>query len=202
MGQSHAADTLFEPPADRLGARLHEEVFGALPVSVGRALDVPQVASAVRLLLAARWRPAQLAARVGALPASADPVAAVTAFLEALRERDCPQELWERERAARREEQARRQEDGHAVASEQSRARWVAQARRALGQQAPGRQGTGPPPLGPGTRSRIATVPRPTATCASCHRPAAFFVTRQVRLCTGCVELLGSGRGQLVAAVG
>ena len=43
MGQSHAADTLFEPPADRLGARLHEEVFGALPVSVGRALDVPQV---------------------------------------------------------------------------------------------------------------------------------------------------------------
>lgn len=184
-----AQSPLFDAPPDRLGARLHEEVFGALPSATARALDVPEVAIAVRPLLAAGWRPAQLAARVGALPASADPVGGVTTFLVALRERDCPQRLWERERAARRREQEeQRQQDqhrqqGHGAASDESRARWAAEARRALGL----------PP-----RVRSGPAPRASAVCASCGRGGEFFVTRQVRLCRRCVELLGSGSAELV----
>ena len=178
-----AQSPLFDPPRDRLGARLHREVFGALPTTTARALDVPEVAAAVRPLLAGGWRPAQLGARVGALPAADDPVPGVTAFLVALRERDCPAHLWEREQAARRAERdARQLEQG--VASEESRARWAAEARRTLGLPA---------------RPRSAPTPRPCATCASCGSSGDFFVTRQVRLCRGCVDLLGSGRVRLAA---
>ena len=169
---------LFDAPDDRLGPRLHEEVFGALPVRTARALDVPEVAAAVRPLLAARWRPAQLAARVGALPAADEPVGPVVAFLQALLDRDSPQRLWERERAERQREQAAQREQAQTAASEESRARWAAEARRALGL----------PP-----RAAAPPAPRPRATCASCGDPGDYFVTREVRLCTRCVEQLRVG---------
>ncbi len=180
MGQS----PLFEAPPDRFGARLHDELFGALPAATGRQLDVPEVAAAVRPLLAAGWRPAQLAARVGALPAADDPVVAVVAFLEQLLERDCPQHVWERERADRERERAVPKQEDRPVASEASRAHWVAEARRSLGLPA---------------RTRAVGPVRPMPACASCGAHSEFFVTRQVRLCTGCVTLLGSGRARLTA---
>ena len=173
---------LFDLPPDRLGARLHEEVFGALPSATARALDDVRVAAAVRPLLARRWRPAQLAARVGALPVSADPVAAVVAFLGQLLERDSPQQAWDGGRAARERERAEQDRRGTQAASEQVRAHWLAEARRSLGLP---------------SRPRVVPVSRPPAVCATCGRTGEFFVTRQVRLCVACVELLGSGRARL-----
>lgn len=172
------AAPLFDVPPDHLGARLHDEVFGALPRSTARALDVPVVAAVVRPLLSAGWRPAQLAARVGALPAATDPVGSVVAFLTALRERDSPQHTWERERAARDVEQRQQREQVTGAASDESRADWAAEARRALG--LPPRVLSVPPP-------------RPRAPCASCGDAGDYFVTREVRLCTRCVEQLRSG---------
>lgn len=176
---------LFDPPRDRLGARLHEQVFGALPSSTARALDVAEVAAAVRPLLERGWRPAQLAARVGALPAPSDPVPAVIAFLEQLLARSSPQEAWEAERAARDAERARERESAVQVASEASRAHWVAEARRTLGLP---------------SRPRPVPARRAIPTCASCPGEGEFFVTRQVRLCGGCVALLASGRASLATA--
>jgi len=180
-----AQDPLFEAPRDRLGRRLHDEVFGALPALLGKALDVAEVAAAVRPLLAQGWRPAQLGARVGALPEPSDPVPAVVAFLEQLLERDSPEQAWQRERAERAGVQAAAADPEHVVASDEARAHWVAQARRALGVPAPGRR---PPP------------PRTAPVCAACRGEGAFFVTRQVRLCRACVELLSSGRAHVAVS--
>ena len=176
MGQ----DPLFDPPPDLLGRRLHAEVFGNLPALLARELDVREVAAAVRPLLARGWRPAQLGARVGALPAPADPVPAVVAFLEELLARRSPQEAWQQDRAARAS--AATEADDPPPASDDVRAHWVAEARRVLG--TPVR----PHPQRPA---------RPTPTCSSCNGEGAFFVTRTVRLCTVCVELLDSGRARL-----
>ena len=184
-----AQNPLFDPPRDRLGVRLHEQVFGALPASTARALDVPEVAAAVRRLLERGWRPAQLAARVGALPAAPDPVPAVTAFLEQLLDRDSPSTAWAREQAERDRERAERRPAPGDVASEAARAHWVAEARRTLGLPA---------------RPRPVPAPRQAPPCSSCSGDGEFFVTRQVRLCGHCVELLASGRARLApsAAVG
>ena len=176
MGQ----DPLFDPPPDLLGRRLHAEVFGNLPALLARELDVREVAAAVRPLLARGWRPAQLGARVGALPAPADPVPAVVAFLEELLARRSPQESWQQDRAERAA--ARAEPDGPPPASDEVRAHWVAEARRVLGTVAR------PHPQQPA---------RPAPTCSSCAGEGAFFVTRTVRLCTACVELLDSGRARL-----
>ena len=169
---------LFDAPAGRLGARRHDEVFGALPSATARALDVPEVAALVRDLLAAGWRPGQLAARVGALPAADDPLGPVLAFLQALLERDSPQRRWERERAERDRERASQRDQAHQAASEQSRSRWAAEARRALGL---------PPRVLP------VAAPRPRASCAACGGTGQYFVTRDVRLCARCVEQLQTG---------
>lgn len=175
------AAPLFDVPADLLGPRMHAAVFGELSTMTARALDVPEVAAAVRPLLARGWRPAQLGARVGALPASDDPAASAVALLESLLERSSPAETAARERAERL--QRRTRDDDQPVASEESRARWVAEARRSLGRPAP---------------PRARSVPGPSARpCASCGAEGGFFVTREVRLCAGCVELLGSGRARL-----
>ena len=176
---------LFEAPGGRLGRRTHEAVFGLLPASTAHALDDPAVAAAVRPLLDRGWRPAQLAARVGALPPAGDPaaaVAAVTAFLGQLLERDSPQQARDRERAQRARAAAERASSAPAPASEEAKAHWVAQARRSLGL----------PP-----RAVAPAVAAPVRACASCPGEGTFFVTRQVRLCGACVELLGSGRARL-----
>ena len=173
---------LFDAPAARLGRRTHEAVFGLLPASTAAALDDPAVAAAVRPLLERGWRPAQLAARVGALPASGDPVGAVVAFLAQLLERDTPQQAWERERAARADAAAVRAAQTPPPASDEVRAHWVAHARRSLGL----------PP-----RAVAPAAAAPARACASCPGEGTFFVTREVRLCGACVALLGSGRAHL-----
>lgn len=175
-----AQTPLHDAPSARLSPRLHAETFGQLPTRLVRALDVPAVATAVRPLLQRGWRPAQLATRVGALPAPDDPVPAVVALLQQLLERESPQQAWDRERAERK--RAADERDRPEVASPEVRDYWIAQARRALGVPASRR----PPPR---------AQPRPL--CACCSGPGAFFVTRDVRLCPACVGLLGSGRAQL-----
>lgn len=183
MGQ----DPLFDPPTDRLARALHEQVFGALPTALARALDVPEVAHAVRPLLTGGWRPAQLAARVGALPEPEHPVPAVKAFLTELVQRASPEQAWQRERSERARPSGHC--DEHLPASDEVREHYVAQARRALGAR--------PPTARPSADVRLGPV------CASCGQQAGFFVTRQVRLCAGCVELLGTGRARLsVGATG
>lgn len=178
MGQ----DPLLDRPRARLGAALHDEVFGGLPALTGRALDDADVAAAVRVLLDAGWRPAQVGSRVGALPAAPDPVTAVLALLRQLAEAESPQQAWERQRAERARLQA--PDDGHRVATDEERARWVAEARRSLGM----------PP-----RRRAEPAPEPVRRCASCTGEGTYFVTRSVRLCGACVALLDSGRGRLAA---
>lgn len=180
------SDGLFEPPADRLGRRLHGAVFDPLPSALGRACDTPEVAAAVRPLLARGWRPAQLSARLGALPdPPGDPVPAVVAFLGQLLERTSPQEAFDRERAERERERAEQAERAPVPASDAERERWVAQARRSLGM-------TGRP-------RPVPALPRARA-CASCPGEGSFFVTKEVRLCGACVQLLQSGRARLAVS--
>lgn len=178
-----AQEPLFDQPADRLGQRLHDEVFGGLPRRLARTLDVPEVAAAVRPLLVRGWRPGQLATRVGALPEPRDPVSALVAFLEQLLSGPSPREAWEAERAerARADEAAR----GQPPASDEVRAHWVTQARQTLGMPA---------------RVRPVATPKPPPACSCCRGEGAFFVTREVRLCTACVDLLGSGRARLAVS--
>ena len=178
MGQ----DPLLDRPRARLGAALHDEVFGGLPALTARTLDDPDVAAAVRALLDRGWRPAQVGSRVGAVPAAADPVTAVLALLGQLAQAESPQQAWERQRAERAHQ--RSPEDGHRVATDEERARWVAEARRSLG--------TVP-------RRQAQPAAEPVRRCASCTGEGTFFVTRTVRLCGACVALLDSGRGRLAA---
>lgn len=176
-------DGLFEAPAARLGRRLHDAVFDPLPAAFARACDVPEVAAAVRPLLARGWRPAQLSARLGALPEPpGDPVPAVVAFLGQLLERSSPQEAFDREQAERA---ARPAPDGPPPATDAERERWVAQARRSLGLP---------------QRPRAVAPLRTERSCASCSGEATFFVTREVRLCEACVSLLSSGRARLAVS--
>lgn len=176
---------LFEPPAGRLTRAQHEDLFGHLPWRDAQALHVPEVAAAVRPLLARGWRPAQLAARVGALPAAGDPSATLTsvvAFLQVLIERDSPAVEHAAVRTARDRERQERQAAEEPVASDEVKAHWVAHARRSLG-------------LPPRPRSVPAAPASPA--CASCLGEGSFFVTREVRLCGACVELLRTGRARL-----
>lgn len=176
---------LFDPPAGRLTRAQHEDLFGHLPWRDAQALHVPEVAAVVRPLLARGWRPAQLAARVGALPATAGPdatLAAVVAFLQVLLERDSPAAEHAAAKQARDQERHDRQAGEQPVASDEVKAHWVAHARRSLG-------------LPPRPRSVQAAPAAPV--CASCPGEGSFFVTREVRLCGACVELLRTGRAHL-----
>lgn len=178
MGQQK----LFEPVAGRLGRPLHVEVFGHLPAQTARLLDVEAVGRAVRALLAAGWRPAQVAARVGALPSAEDPVPGVTALCEQLLARRSPRATWEAERSVR--EQVAAAVPQRAVATEAVREHWIGEARRTLGLPA---------------RAPARPAPPPKPTCASCAGDGSFFVARGVRLCADCVGLLRSGHVRLAA---
>lgn len=174
---------LFDLPLSALDAATHEAVFGELPSALAADLHTPEVGDLVLQLLDKGWRTGQVAARVGALPAERDPVAAVTALLHALLEQVPPDARWRAERAER--EAARSAARFEQPASEESRQRWISQIRAELG--GPRRE-----PRQPVTRSK--------PPCAVCGAESSYFVTREVRLCAPCVAVLGSGGARLSEA--
>ena len=189
----------------RLTRDVHAAVFGALPASLARALDTPEVAAAVTALLAAGWWPGEVGARVDALPAGKEPAVEVLALLRTLRFLQVP----DRQAAARKANQQSVQQAtpvaaaqhptatstatptttpmatpmasttaAEQPASKESRERWLTQIRHEL--RAPRR----PRPV-PSVRVRRA--------CAVCGEPGELFVTRAVRLCVPCVAGLEAG---------
>ncbi len=161
-------------PTERLAPGLQEAVFGDLPTSLARDLHTPEVGDLVLQLLDNGWRPGQVADRVGRLPAGRDPVVEITGLLQVLLTEQSPDARWREERSQR---QRARPVDPE-PASPASRAQWIAQIRRDLG--AP-RSSRREPPV------------RLRPPCALCEGQSSYFVTREVRLCEGCVVLLGTG---------
>ena len=94
------------------------DVLAGLPASVATALDTGPMATAVRALLTAGWRPAQLGARIGALPATDDPASHVHGFLVALADEESPTDRASRERAERAAQAAAQQPDGPPASAE------------------------------------------------------------------------------------
>ena len=172
---------LFPDPPRRLPRETHVAVFGALPSRLAQALDEPPVAALVTSLLDRGWRSGQLAARIGACPAAADPAAGVRVLLEALQDEPTPEQRTAADRARR----AVAATDRPAPASAQVKARYLAQIRRELGLTS-----------APARPSAVRLRPP----CALCGEASGYFVTRQVRLCTSCVQVLESGQARLVAA--
>lgn len=163
---------------DLLDVTVHKAVFGGLPSSLSHALRTPPVGDLVVQLLDAGWRRGQLAARVEALPAGADPGADVTALLRRLVAEQPPDARWGAEKQQREQVVARAQAEREQPASEESRQQWVAQIRAEL---------SGPRSI------RAATPQRVRPSCALCGEQSSFFVTKQVRLCDTCVALLSQG---------
>ncbi|MGB8651169.1 MAG: hypothetical protein WCD35_10965 [Mycobacteriales bacterium] len=174
---------LFDLPRERLDQETHDAVFGDLPSALAADLHTPEVGDLVLQLLDAGWRRGQLAARVAAMPAAHDPVAAVVALLAGFLRQQPPDARWREEKAER--DALRSSAALEQPASEASRARWIAQIRAELG--AP--------------RSRPAqAVTRTRPACALCGEESTYFVTRAVRLCAGCVDLLAAGGAHLSEA--
>ncbi|MCW2500810.1 MAG: hypothetical protein JWN87_2486 [Frankiales bacterium] len=167
---------LFDLPRQRLDPATHDAVFGDLPAVLAADLHTPEVGDLVLQLLDRGWRQGQVATRVGAMPAGPDPEADVVRLLTGLLAQQPPDVRWREQRAER--EAARSSAQFEQPASEDSRRRWIAQIRQDLS----GPRTPRPEPL---VRMRPA--------CALCAAESEFFVTRQVRLCGACVELLGTG---------
>lgn len=164
-------------PGQRLDAETHAAVFGDLPSSLAHDLHTPEIGDLVLQLLDRGWRQGQLAARVGALPAGPEPVADITALLEGFLDQVPPDARW-REEKREREALLHSSAELEQPASEESRQAWLAQIRNELG----ARQST-----------RREPVRRTRPPCARCGQESSYFVTREVRLCDGCVDELGSG---------
>ena len=165
-------------PTERLTPPLHKAVFGALPSTLASSLHTPQIGDLVLQLTDRGWRPGQIAARVGAHPAGRDPVTEIEALLRQLLEQVPPDAQWREEKARRAATGSREPEP----ASEASREAWIAQIRSELGAPAP-RKAAPVRPLRPA--------------CALCEAESTYFVTKQVRLCEGCVVLLATGAVRL-----
>lgn len=162
---------------------VHAAVFGGLPTALAHALRTPEVARAVTRLLDAGWRPGQLASRVGALPSGPDPAADVLALLHRLADQLAPDRVWAREKAARSTPASTA--EAEQPASPASRERWLRQIREELAL----------------PRRSAPEAPRPVRRpCALCGSEGQLFVTRAVRLCTGCVATLESGQCRLEVA--
>src|SRR3954447_14014907 len=164
-------------PGQRLDAETHAAVFGELPSSLAHDLHTPEIGDLVLQLLDRGWRQGQLAARVGALPAGPEPVASITALLEGFLDQVPPDARWQEEKRER-EALLRSSAELEQPASEESRQAWLAQIREELG---------------PRQSPRREPVRRTRPPCARCGRESSYFVTREVRLCDGCVDELGSG---------
>jgi len=168
-------------PGQRLDAETHAAVFGDLPSSLAAELHTPEIGDLVLQLLDRGWRHGQLAARIGALPAGPSPVAGITTLLQGFLEQVPPDARWREEKRERAALQRSRTEFEQ-PASEQSRQAWITQIRTDLGVRRSA-------PREPARRTRPA--------CALCGKESSYFVTREVRLCDGCVEQLSTGALQL-----
>jgi hypothetical protein len=168
-------------PGQRLEAETHRAVFGELPSALARELHTPEIGDLVLQLLDRGWRAGQLAARIGALPAGPAPVAEITRLLEGFLDQVPPDARW-REEKRERDALQRSRAEFEQPASEESRQAWITRIRTDLGARQPG-------PREPVRRTRPA--------CAVCGRESTYFVTREVRLCDGCVEQLSTGALQL-----
>ena len=167
------------PPAPhpRLPPAVHHAVFGELPTSLVHALDTAEVAEAVQALLTDGWRAGQLATQVGALPAGTDPAGAVLALLRQLRAVEPPDRRWASEKQTCLMLAGSRTQAP--PASPESQQRWLSQIRSDLGAPRP---------------PRAAPPGRVRPPCALCGAAGELFVTKAVRLCTGCVERLETGQ--------
>ncbi|MCU1622227.1 MAG: hypothetical protein JWL79_1072 [Frankiales bacterium] len=174
---------LFDLPpqqGQRLEAETHHGVFGGLPARLSAALHTPEIGDLVLQLLDRGWRQGQLAARIGALPSGADPIADIRALLEGFLEQVPPDARWREEKRERAQLKASAAIEQ--PATEESRQAWLARIRDDLGVRRSA-------PREPARRTRPA--------CALCGQESSYFVTREVRLCDGCVEQLTTGALQL-----
>ena len=172
---------LFDLPPQQLGQDTHLAVFGELPASLADALHTSETGDLVLQLLDRGWRKGQIAARVGDEPAGRDPVATVNALLRRLLDEQPPDARWREEKAARDALKPLREEP----ASEESRQAWLAQIRADLG----------------AVKGRTkAPVRRVRPACNLCGQESSYFVTKDVRLCDGCVVLLSTGAVRLSEA--
>jgi hypothetical protein len=168
-------------PGQRLEAETHQAVFGGLPSALARELHTPEIGDLVLQLLDKGWRAGQLAARIGALPAGPSPTADIAALLVGFLDQVPPDARW-REEKRERDALQRSRAEFEQPASEESRQAWIGRIRSDLGARpAPRRQ--------PPRRTRPA--------CSLCGQESTYFVTREVRLCDGCVEQLSTGAVQL-----
>jgi hypothetical protein len=174
---------LFDLPPQRLDDASHLAVFGDLPATLADDLRDAVVGDLVLQLLDKGWRQGQLAARVGAMPSGRDPVADVEALLRGFLEQVPPDARWRQEKIER--DRTASDASFEQPASDENRQRWIQQIRAEIGSpRPPARKET--------RRSRPA--------CALCNAESSYFVTREVRLCDGCVALLGSGTATLSEA--
>jgi hypothetical protein len=167
-------------PGQRLEAETHHGVFGGLPARLSAALHTPEMGDVVLQLLDRGWRQGQLAARIGALPSGADPIADIRALLEGFLAQVPPDARWREEKRERALLKASAEVEQ--PATDESRQAWLARIRDDLGI----RRSTAREPV---RRTRPA--------CALCGQESTYFVTREVRLCDGCVEQLTTGALQL-----
>jgi hypothetical protein len=174
---------LFDLPPQRLDDATHLAVFGDLPATLADDLHDGVIGDLVLQLLDKGWRQGQLAARIGVMPSGRDPVADVEALLRGFLEQVPPDARWRQEKAER--DRAASDASFEQPASDENRQRWIQQIRAEIGSpRPPARKET--------RRSRPA--------CALCNAESSYFVTREVRLCDGCVALLGSGTATLSEA--
>ena len=174
---------LFDLPPQRLDDATHLAVFGDLPATLADDLHDGVIGELVLQLLDKGWRQGQLAARVGVLPSGREPVADVEALLRGFLEQLPPDARWRQEKAER--DRAASDASFEQPASDENRQRWIQQIRAEIG-------------VSRGGSNKQTRRVRPP--CALCNAESSYFVTREVRLCDGCVALLGSGTATLSEA--
>jgi ribosomal protein S14 len=168
----------------------HADVFSQLPSRLIRELDSDDVAAALDALVAAGWRPGQLRSRVGAEPSQGSverDAAWLRALLVRLRDEQCPDVRYARERAEQGQERARQRELAPRPADPEVRDRWIGEIRAGLKSTPPRRRTREP-------------QPRTRPECALCGAESTFFVRRDVHLCRRCVDLLATGEVRLAAS--
>lgn len=163
----------------------HPDVFSHLPALLMRELDTPEVDAVVDELVAAGWRPGQLRHRVGVAPSQGSVERDAVHLLEllrGLREQPCPDALHAEEVAEREGRRRWEAESAPTPASPEVRDDRLTEIRLSL---------KGVP------RRRPGPEPRTRPACSLCSGEGAYFVTRDVHLCTRCVDVMASGSARL-----